>query len=266
VTINYAKGPPSGAPLVLLHGGGDRWQNFLPILPALTMRWHVFALDLRGHGKSGRVPQQYRPEDYVTDVTAFIERQVNEPVALFGHSLGGWVALLTAARLGERVRALILGDPPLNIAHFVANESQESQIGMWQAMRELVKSGISVAEMASALADMVGADAAHCRGWAKTLSQVDPDAAQYHAEGRIHEYVENVDVDGALARVTCPVLLLQADPSQGGMVSDQDAEHVLSLLADGLHIKLEGADHNLGLNTWQVAPLLRAVMDFLESL
>jgi hypothetical protein len=32
VTINYAEGPPSGSPLVLLHSGGDRWQSFLPIL------------------------------------------------------------------------------------------------------------------------------------------------------------------------------------------------------------------------------------------
>jgi len=264
--INYAEGPPSGSPLVLLHGGGDRWQSFLPILPALAMRWHVFALDLRGHGKSGRVPHQYRPEDYARDVTAFLEQQLNEPPALFGHSLGGWVALLTAARLGGRVRALILGDPPLNVEHFVASESTESQISQWRAMRELVGSGLSVAGLASELADLYGADAAQFRGWAKTLSQVDPDAMQYHAEGRIQEYVENVDIDAALGQVSCPVLLLQADPSQGGMVSDGDVEHVLSLLADGLHVKLEGADHNLGLSTWEVTPLLRAVAGFLESL
>jgi pimeloyl-ACP methyl ester carboxylesterase len=265
VTLNYAEGPPSGSPLVLLHGGGDRWQNFLPILPSVAMRWHIFALDLRGHGKSGRVPHQYRPEDYVADVTAFLERRLNEPAVLFGHSLGGWVALLTAAQFAG-VRALILGDPPLNIAGFVANESQESRIGLWRTMRELAGSGLSVAELASALADLSGMGATQCRGWAKTLSQVDPDVAQYHAEGRMQEYVANVDIDAALEQVVCPALLLQADPSQGAMVSDGDAEHALSLLADGLHVKLEGIGHDLGLSAWQVTPLLCAVMDFLESL
>jgi pimeloyl-ACP methyl ester carboxylesterase len=68
VTINFAQGPPSGPPLLLIHGGGDRWQYFLPILPSLVLRWHVFALDLRGHGKSGCVPGKYRPEHYVVDV------------------------------------------------------------------------------------------------------------------------------------------------------------------------------------------------------
>ena len=97
VTINFAQGPPSGPPLVLLHGGGDRWQHFLPIMPSLVMRWHVFALDLRGHGKSGRVPGQYRPEHYAADVMSFLERQFAERVILFGHSLGGWIALLVAA-------------------------------------------------------------------------------------------------------------------------------------------------------------------------
>ena len=56
VTINYAEGPASGPPLVLLHGIISRWQYFLPIIPNLSIRWHIYALDFRGHGKSGRVP------------------------------------------------------------------------------------------------------------------------------------------------------------------------------------------------------------------
>lgn len=89
VMINFAEGPPSGSPLILLHGGGDRWQHFLPIIPSLVMRWHVYALDLRGHGKSGRVPGHYRPEHYVADIMAFLKSQLAERVILFGHSLGG---------------------------------------------------------------------------------------------------------------------------------------------------------------------------------
>ena len=48
VTLNFAQGPPAGPPFILLHGGGDRWQNFLPIIPQLMLQWQVFALDLRG--------------------------------------------------------------------------------------------------------------------------------------------------------------------------------------------------------------------------
>ena len=127
VTINFVEGPSFGPPLVLLHGGGDRWQHFLPIIPSLVMRWHIYALDLRGHGKSGRVPGQYRPEHYVADVMAFLESQLAERAILFGHSLGGWIALMVAAEMVDRVRALILGDPPLSMERFLAIEgSQES--------------------------------------------------------------------------------------------------------------------------------------------
>ena len=95
---------------------------------------------------------------------------------------------------------------------------------------------------------------------------VDPDVIQYHAEGRLVAYVENVNPDAALRSLSCPVLLLQADPSQGGLVSDSDVQHVLSLLANGLHVKLEGAGHDLGLGTSQVALLLQSLTGFLESL
>jgi len=282
VTINYVEGPPSGPPLVLLHGGGDRWQYLLPMIPSLVMRWHVYALDLRGHGKSGRVPGQYHPEHYVPDIIAFLERRVTERAILFGHSLGGWIALLVAAEMTEQVQALILGDPPLCMERWVAFEGSVGSIELYHALRSLASSGLSVSEIASALrdlpvrvsgqdiplryGDLPGMDAAHLRGWAKTLSQVDPDVAQYHAEGRMKEYVHEVDLDAALRRITCPVLLLQGDPSQGGVISDSDAKNALALLPDGLHVKLEGTGHDLGMDTWKVAPLLRAVTSFLESL
>ena len=282
VTINFAEGPPSGPPLVLLHGGGDCWQHFLPIIPSLVMRWHVYALDLRGHGKSGRVPGQYRPEQYVADVMAFLESQLAERAILFGHSLGGWIALMVAAELVGQARGLVLGDPPLCIERFLAFEGSEERRGIWRTLRGLAGSGLSVPDLASALADLPvsvpgqdasirygdlpGIDTAGLWAWAKTLSQVDPDVALYHAEGRLDEYVEQVDLDAAQRRVACPALLLQGDPSQGGVVSDGDVERALSLLPQGLHVQIEGAGHDLGLSTWQVAPLLRAMTSFLDAI
>jgi len=181
VTINYAEGPQSGPPLVLLHGGGDRWQYFTPLLPTLATRWHVYAVDLRGHGASGRVPGQYRPEHYTADVTAFIENNFDVPAALLGHSLGGWVALMAAAQLKEKVRALILGDPPLNLDCFLEEESTPERIGMWRSLREITSSGMSVWELAATLAEAQEIETAPCLNTAAMLSQVDPDVILYHA-------------------------------------------------------------------------------------
>jgi pimeloyl-ACP methyl ester carboxylesterase len=206
---------------------------------------------------------KYHPEHYVKDVVTFLERQLVERAILFGHSLGGWIALLVAAQQKEKVEALILGDPPLNLDRFLAIENSKERIDMWRKMRRLAGSGLTVPELASSLADSPFSGEA--RGWAKTLSQVDPDAAQYHADGRLDEYVEKVDLEGALRRLSCPVLILQGDQSQGGIVSDEDVERVLALLADGVYVRLEGKGHNLGLSSWEVAPLLRAITNFLES-
>jgi pimeloyl-ACP methyl ester carboxylesterase len=160
-------------------------------------------------------------------------------------------------------------------------ESSEARIGMWRMMRDLVASGGSVSELAEKLgnlpvsdsatdspsryADLPGVDAVSIRAWAKTLSQADPDAAMYHAEGRIAEYVENVDIERDLRKITCPLLLLQGDPAHGGLVTDEDAESTLVLAPDGICVRLDGVGHDLGLGSWNVTPLLRAVINFLES-
>ncbi len=59
--LNYLDyGPSSAAPLVMLHGGAWRWQEYLSLIPSLGQRWHIYALDLRGNGRSGWVPDKYR--------------------------------------------------------------------------------------------------------------------------------------------------------------------------------------------------------------
>lgn len=127
VALNYAEGEASGHPLVLLHGGSARWQSSLPLIPEVSQRWHVYAPDLRGHGKSGRVPGCYRLIDYAVDIAAFLQQVVQQPAVLFGHSLGGHVAILVAARYPHLVRGLIIGDAPFDLAklRFVLQRDQQ---------------------------------------------------------------------------------------------------------------------------------------------
>lgn len=281
VSINYAEGPPSGPPLVLLHGIPGRWQEFLPIIPALSTRWHIYALDFRGHGRSGRVSGKYRPEHYVADAKAFLQDQLTEPAVLFGVSAGGLGALDLAAQLPIKVRALVVGDAPIDIEALAAWMSTDAFANHFTALRELAGSGRSVAELAKALGDLPaqipgqdapvahrelpGMDTAHLRAWAKTISQLDPGVLEYHAQGRGQAFLEGFDMAGILEQVSCPVLLLQAGPELGGHLSDETVEYVLSKLQDATHVLLQ-AGHDLGLSTWQVTPLLRAVTNFVESL
>ena len=114
VIINYAEGPSSGPPLILLHGIPGRWQEFLPIVPFLAFSFHLYALDLRGQGKSGRTAGQYLSKTYGKDIVAFLCDKIEEPAVLCGMSAGGLVALDTVAQASDKVKAVILGESPID--------------------------------------------------------------------------------------------------------------------------------------------------------
>ena len=139
VAINYAASASAGPQMVLLHGLAARWETFMPLVLPLSQEWQLFLLDLRGHGLSGRTPD-HRLADFVGDVIAFIERQTAPPVVLYGHSLGGWIALEIAARRPELVRAVIVGDSALYVEHLDPDAAISYLSDLPIAMRSLAKS------------------------------------------------------------------------------------------------------------------------------
>lgn len=261
VSLTYAEGPPSGSPLVLLHGITGRWQTFLSVIPALAFRYHIYALDFRGHGRSGRMPGAYHWEAFAQDTIGFLRSRVAEPAVLLGHSLGAMAALLVAAKAPDTVSALVLEDPPL--FHYRGPQFEQGWFyKLFIALRDLASSGGSVEELASALADLVPeADAAANRAWAKSLSLLDPDVLTMAIDGRA---TEGYDSDTVLRQITCPVLLLQGDPALGGALEDRDAEYAVSLLSRCTFVHLPGVGH--GIHSWQPEAFRRVVVDFLESL
>lgn len=282
VSINYAEGPSSGTPLVMVHGLPGYWQEFLPIIPALTMERHIYALDSRGQGKSGRIPGGYLPSGYIADLQNFLDNQLTEPAVVFGLSAGGLVALDAAVQCPHKVRALIIGDSPLDIDALLTWMNTAEFCNHFTALREIAASERSLLEIAQALADLPVpvpgqdppvrfgdlpmADNTYLRHWAKTVCQMDPDILEYHAEGRAQEFLRDIDLDDILRKITCPVLLIQANPELGGLMTDQGVAHCSEYLPDVSHVLLEKTGHDLGLTSWEVAPLLRAVNNFLQSL
>lgn len=269
VAINYAEGPPSGLPLVLLHGGAASWHSLQTVIPDFIHTWHLYAPDFRGHGRSGRVPGAYRWVDYVQDTTAFLRHRFLEPVILWGQSLGATVAVGVAAQAPDIVRAIVLEDPWLDL------QTSEDEKRFLRCRRNLIAAVHSLDEMITALADepvtLPGHDEPLRRGEveddaeiqleAEMLIQLDPEVYTFGWNGRL---AEGYNMDAVLEQVACPTLLLQANPALGGLVDDELAGHAMVLLPQGSLVSISEARHDI----YRSQPLAarQAVAQFLESL
>ncbi|WP_330299690.1 alpha/beta fold hydrolase [Streptomyces sp. NBC_00503] len=104
-------GPAGGAPLVLLPALGEGADHWSPVREALARDRRVYALDLRGHGRSERTAA-YSLELMRDDVLGLLDALCLDRVDLVGHSMGGVVAHLVAQHSPWRVARLVLEDVP----------------------------------------------------------------------------------------------------------------------------------------------------------
>src|SRR5256885_13502180 len=103
----------SGRPLVLLHGGLGSGEMFGPVLPLLAERHQVVVADLQGHGRTADIDRPLDVRLMAGDIAALIDHLGLANPDVVGYSLGGGVALQTAARYPAKVRRLVLGSGDL---------------------------------------------------------------------------------------------------------------------------------------------------------
>jgi alpha-beta hydrolase superfamily lysophospholipase len=107
---------PRAAALVV-HGYGDHAGRYVHVLEALAAAgFAAHALDYRGHGRAqGRRAYVARFGEYLDDVDAAVARVREQapglPLFLVGHSLGGLIAALMAARPGADYAGVVLSAP-----------------------------------------------------------------------------------------------------------------------------------------------------------
>src|SRR2546430_11669991 len=98
----------SGRPLVLLHGGLGSGEMFGPVLPLLAERHQVVVADLQGHGRTADIDRPLDVRLMAGDIAALVDHLGLAKPDVVGYSLGGGVALQTAARYPAKVRRLVL--------------------------------------------------------------------------------------------------------------------------------------------------------------
>ncbi|AKU98336.1 Hydrolase, alpha/beta fold family [Labilithrix luteola] len=109
VTLSYLEqGDRDGEPVIFLHGYSDSHHSFDLNLPLLPSRYHVYALDQRGHGDSSKPACCYTQADFAGDVIAFMDKLGIHKASLVGHSMGSLIAHKVAVNAPNRIKKLVL--------------------------------------------------------------------------------------------------------------------------------------------------------------
>ena len=205
IGLNYASGPPSGPPLLFLHGVTRRWQDFLILAPMLAVALACSraglprARPLVAH--SGRLSSD-RLRQRCGGI--FDSAHFREPAVVYGHSLGALTAVALAGQTPELVRGLVLEEPPAFslIPHIRSTPFH----AMFAGMQRLAGDSRSVREITRQLADVRipiagvegGArlgdlrDPTNLRFLARCLQDMDPEVFAPLLEGRL---LQGCDID-----------------------------------------------------------------------
>ncbi len=241
-------GRDDGAPVLLLHGGGQtRWSwdaTARSLSSQAPDRLTVYSVDMRGHGQSSWCTNgNYRVDAFADDLRAVVT-QLGVPPVIVGASLGGLAALLAC---GEEPRAACAGLVLVDIAPRI-EASGSNRVGGF--MRETIDGFASLEEAAAAVAAYAGRTRqSRPEGLLKNLRQ--------DADGRFRWHWDpafmSIGDDGwdlvafearlmAAARaITAPILIVRGGESD--VLSRETMAHLREALPHVAQAEISGARH-----------------------
>lgn len=136
----------SGSPLVCLHGFTDTWRSWELVLPKLESRHDVLALTLAGHAGGPPIDDQIDDAALVDAVQRAMDDAGFETAHLVGNSLGGYIALLLAAR--GRAQTVVALAPAGGWA--LGDQSYRDTLGFFETMQDLLETAAPQADAIAA--------------------------------------------------------------------------------------------------------------------
>jgi pimeloyl-ACP methyl ester carboxylesterase len=266
VKINYLDyGKPSGTPLIMLPGGSWSWQEYISLIPSLAENYRIYAMDARGNGRSGWVPGRYSLADFTEDTSKFLD-QLDKPAVLVGHSIGGVIALITAAKHPEKVKALILEDIVLTLENYqkVIDSSRE----MFTDWLKLKKAAKSEQDLALALAEYFrrypGVTSQWTLYFAYCLWNLDPTYFDVLLND-FDKFTGAYDYKKILAKINCPILFVRGEVKLGAVMSDQEIDWLKKNYKNAKFAHIKNVGHLLHLQDEGQTPVLSEMMNFLKE-
>jgi pimeloyl-ACP methyl ester carboxylesterase len=245
VVMNYAvAGPDNAQPLLLIPGQTESWWGYEEAMKRLEGSFRLYAVDLRGQGRSTRTPGRYTFDNMGNDLVRFIQTVIKHPVITCGLSSGGVLsAWLSAYAPPGVIRASFYEDPPLFgceerpacghgqhaslvsliFGAFAQHLGNQWSVGDWAGFVAAVK------EMPPALASRPYGDAPP-----QNLREYDPEWGRACVDGTISA---SCDHERMLSHVKVPVLMTHHMRAPAlvngrflGAISDDQAARVGELI------------------------------------
>ncbi len=237
--------------LILVHGGLDHARNWDWVAKAVRDDYHVYALDLRGHGNSAWAPGAlYSIAEHILDLSVLADIINQFPLRIVGHSLGAITALLYAGVFPERVAKLVAIEGlglPLQEARYTAPERIRRWIEKVRAVENRTQH--SYPNLEAAVARMKEANPFLSDDVAKHLTL---HGTNWNADGSIiwkfDNYARLFPPYGAnpqeaaeiLRRISCPTLLFWGRQS---FAKDPETDPLAQEIANRRIIKVDQAGH-----------------------
>jgi pimeloyl-ACP methyl ester carboxylesterase len=238
--------------LLLVHGGLDHARSWDATARALRDDYHVYALDLRGHGNSAWAPGAlYSIAEHVLDLSALADIINRFPITIIGHSLGGILTLIYSGIYPDRVKKVVaiegLGPPPTHRVHKPASQRYREWIE--EVRKAEHRTQHSYPTLAEAVARMKEANPFLTDAVAEHLTL---HGTNWNADGSIIWKFDNyarifapygLNIDDAkevLSHITCPTLLFWGRKS---WAQDPEIDGRASVIRDHRLIKVDNAGH-----------------------
>ena len=261
----------SGDPLLLLHGVCGNTKSFEKIIPSLSTQYNVFSLDLRGHGRSDRTPNGYTLSNFTKDVVCFINDIIKKPVHIYGHSLGGILAVMLNEFIPNKIRSIVIGDSPILFSYLKQNEvfwdlwskitqpCLGSQLSVVQLATQLSKIELTINNTVMKLGEVLPNEILFF--YIEIYKATDPELNICYTD--LDAVIENYDVNN-YKKIKCPVHIIQADQIYSNLLTDaQLLEIKEKYIPQASHITLSGIGHDLQITNSE--EILEILLNYFNS-
>lgn len=238
--------------LILIHGSRDHARSWDRVARALRDDYHVYAIDLRGHGNSAWAPGAlYSVGEHILDLTVFADIINAYPVRIVSHSLGAIVSLYWSGTYPEKVSRLVaiegVGVGPLGTTPPPAPQRMRTWIEKVRGIE--TRAQHAYPKLQDAVARMREANPFLSPEMAEHLTV---HGTNWNAEGGLVWKFDNytrvihpfgLDLAGAreiLAQITCPTLLFWGKQS---FARDPDSDPQADAIHNKKIVKVDQAGH-----------------------